>query len=151
MHIEDEPEAVYAQLIAEGLALNMRLRVVSKSSERIQLEAEGEDHVLAPVVAANLSVVPIEATEAGPAGAGENLAALLPGQRAVVTEIAPSCRGLTRRRLLDLGVLPGSTVEAEMQSPGGDPTAYRIRGALIALRREQAELIQIERRAETGA
>jgi Fe2+ transport system protein FeoA len=45
---------------------------------------------------------------------------------------------------MDLGILPGTSVVAEMRSPGGDPTAYRIRGALIALRREQAELIQVK-------
>jgi Fe2+ transport system protein FeoA len=35
-----------------------------------------------------------------------------------------------------------------MRSAGGDPTAYRVRGALVALRKEQAESIQIERTAE---
>jgi Fe2+ transport system protein FeoA len=33
---------------------------------------------------------------------------------------------------------------AELVSPGGDPTAYRVRGALIALRHEQAALIQVK-------
>jgi Fe2+ transport system protein FeoA len=46
---------------------------------------------------------------------------------------------------LDLGVLPGTVIRAEMRSPNGDPTAYRVRDALIALRAEQAELIRIER------
>jgi Fe2+ transport system protein FeoA len=32
-----------------------------------------------------------------------------------------------------------------MRSAAGDPTAYRVRGALVALRREQAELIHIDR------
>jgi len=49
-----------------------------------------------------------------------------------------------RRRLMDLGVIPGTVVAAEMASPMGDPTAYRIRGALIALRKDQAGLIVIE-------
>ena len=53
-------------------------------------------------------------------------------------------------RLMDLGLVPGTEVEAEMQSASGDPTAYRIRGSLIALRREQAETIQIERKAEVS-
>jgi Fe2+ transport system protein FeoA len=35
-------------------------------------------------------------------------------------------------------------ITAEFASPGGDPTAYRIRGALIALRRAQALLIQVD-------
>jgi Fe2+ transport system protein FeoA len=40
--------------------------------------------------------------------------------------------------------LPGTWIAAELVSPSGDPTAYRVRGALIALRREQAALIQVK-------
>lgn len=50
-----------------------------------------------------------------------------------------------RRRLLDLGMLPGTRIENVMSSPLGDPIAYRVRGSVIALRREQARLIEIER------
>ena len=54
------------------------------------------------------------------------------------------CKGLARRRLMDLGILPGAAIMAELRSPLGDPVAYRVRGALIALRREQAAEILIE-------
>jgi Fe2+ transport system protein FeoA len=49
-----------------------------------------------------------------------------------------------RRRLLDLGILPGTLIENVMASPLGDPVAYRVRNSVVALRREQAELIEIE-------
>jgi len=49
-----------------------------------------------------------------------------------------------RRRLLDLGILPGTVIETVMRSPLGDPVAYRIRNAVVALRREQAELIEVQ-------
>jgi Fe2+ transport system protein FeoA len=49
-----------------------------------------------------------------------------------------------RRRLLDLGILPGTMIENVMASPLGDPVAYRVRNSVVALRREQAELIEIE-------
>ena len=52
---------------------------------------------------------------------------------------------------MDLGILPGTVIAAEMISAGGDPTAYRIREALIALRSEQARMIQITRRPEVAA
>ncbi|MDN5745706.1 MAG: ferrous iron transport protein A [Nocardioidaceae bacterium] len=52
-------------------------------------------------------------------------------------------RGAQRRRLMDLGVLPGVEIVAAGTSPLGDPTAYVIRGALIALRRVQAKNIHI--------
>lgn len=63
------------------------------------------------------------------------------GESAVVTELAST--GLNRRRLMDLGILPGTQIETEMKSPLGDPVAYRVRGAVIALRREQAREIHI--------
>lgn len=63
------------------------------------------------------------------------------GQSALVEDL--SCTGLNRRRMMDLGILPGTRIEIEMISPLGDPTAYRIRGAVIAPRREQARTISI--------
>ena len=46
-------------------------------------------------------------------------------------------------RVLDLGLVPGTVVVAEMRSPLGDPVAYRVRGASVALRRDQARQITI--------
>ena len=46
--------------------------------------------------------------------------------------------------------VPGTVVENELTAPSGDPTAYRIRGALIALRREQAELVHVHRLGEAA-
>lgn len=63
------------------------------------------------------------------------------GQSAQVTAL--SSIGADRRRMLDLGILPGTTITVEMSSPMGDPVAYRIRGSLIALRNSQAEQISI--------
>ena len=76
---------------------------------------------------------------------------LLPGEGKplepdTVVDISQACQGPERRRLLDLGVVPGTVVTAEMQAFSGDPTAYRIRGAMIALRQEQADSIQVERK-----
>jgi len=50
----------------------------------------------------------------------------------------------TRWRMLDLGLIGGTIVEALRRSPSGDPVAYRIRGAVIALRSEEAAQILIE-------
>lgn len=49
-----------------------------------------------------------------------------------------------RRRLMDLGILPGTRIENVMSSPLGDPVAYRVRSSIVALRNEQARLIEIE-------
>lgn len=55
-----------------------------------------------------------------------------PGCCAVVTGI--STAGSMRRRLLDIGLVEGTRVECIGRSPGGDPSAYLIRGAVIAIR-----------------
>ncbi len=51
--------------------------------------------------------------------------------------------GTMRRRLLDLGVIEGTTIECIHKSPWGDPIAFKIRGAIIALRTEDSENILI--------
>jgi DtxR family transcriptional regulator, Mn-dependent transcriptional regulator len=148
VHIEDEPETVYAQLVAEGLFPGMSARITESSPQRIRLWAGGDEHILAPVVAANVSAVPLVVDEAAAAEHGLPLSDLHSGEQGRVLALSPRFRGAERRRMLDLGILPGTLIEREMTSPSGDPTAYRIRGALIALRREQAQGIRIEKMDE---
>lgn len=144
VHLEDEPEIVYAQLVAEGLHIGMPVRITEITPQRVRFWANGDEHVLAPIVAGNISVVPQPETAPVPASSSKSLADLHPGETAEVIAISPSCRGAERRRFLDLGILPGTHIHAEMRSPGGDPTAYIIRGATIALRQTQAEYIKIK-------
>ena len=144
VHVEDEPDAVYAQLVAEGLFPGMRVRVNESSPQRIAFEADAEEHVLAPILAANISVLPLPKEEQMQ-GPFDRLSSLDVGASARVVALSPVLRGPERRRMLDLGLIPGTEVTAEIRSPGGDPTGYRIRGAVIALRREQADQVRIER------
>jgi DtxR family Mn-dependent transcriptional regulator len=143
VHLEDEPEAVYAQLVAEGLHPGMEVRLIEATSQRLRFWAGGDEHVLAPIVATNISVMPIPTTQEVPQTIGERLSTLKPGQMGRVVAISPGVRGAERRRLMDLGITPGTVIAAEYRSPSGDPTAYRIRGALIALRQEQSNFINI--------
>lgn len=144
VHIEDEPEVVYAQLVAEGLHPGMEISIIEKSPQRIRFWANGDEHLLAPLVAASISVTEIPREKPSEKQVGHPLGALEPGEKGEVIELSPRIRGAERRRMLDLGILPGTVIEAEMNSPIGDPTAYRIRGALIALRDDQANLIRIK-------
>ena len=64
------------------------------------------------------------------------------GEKAKVIELISE--GILRRRMLDLGLIEGTVVEALRKSPSGDPTAYYIRGAVIALRSEEATQIIVE-------
>lgn len=51
--------------------------------------------------------------------------------------------GNIRRRLQDIGLIEGTEVECLQKSPGGDPVAYLIRGAVIALRAEDSSKVLI--------
>ena len=46
-----------------------------------------------------------------------------------------------KRRMFDIGLIPGSKVECIMKSPLGDPIAYMIKGAIIAIRNEDSSKI----------
>lgn len=81
------------------------------------------------------------ATELRTPAALRTLADLQPGETAEV--VAVHSQGPERRRLLDLGIVPGTRITAELRSPLSDPVAYRVRGALIALRRSQAMQIEV--------
>lgn len=52
--------------------------------------------------------------------------------------------GTIKRRLLDIGFTPGTVVENVMVNPGGELVAYMVRGALIAVRDDDAKKILIE-------
>lgn len=63
------------------------------------------------------------------------------GQQAIVARL--KSHGLERRRLMDLGILPGAEIRVEMGNPLGDPNAYQVRGSVIALRNAQAQNVEV--------
>ncbi len=149
IHIEDEPNAIYAQLVAQNLHPGVQIRMLEKTSQRIHFIADGEENVLAPVFATNVTVVPLP-KEQKMEGPFDTLASLSINEKCEVIGLAKACRGQQRRRLMDLGIIPGTVITAEMRSAGGNPTAYIIRGATIALRKQQADLIHIRRLKEAA-
>ena len=148
VHIEDEPEVVYSQLVAEGLKLGMTGRITEKGKDRLCFVTLGEEHFLAPIIARNVSVLAVEAPSI--LTAQLRLTDLKLGKKAKILGISQGCRGAERRRFMDLGLLPGTTIEAELSSPAGNPKAYRVRGTLLALREAQAQSILIEPLQENG-
>lgn len=62
----------------------------------------------------------------------------------VVTIDDLSSTGLLRERMLALGLTKGARVEVIRKGPSGDPTVFKIRGAMIALRNEEASLVAIQ-------
>ena len=87
----------------------------------------------------------------GPAGGGRGpsvatrtvrLGELPPG--GVGTIIRIGCGRLLRRRLMDMGVVAGTSVQVERVAPLGDPIEIKIKGFHLSLRREEAEDIFVE-------
>ncbi len=69
------------------------------------------------------------------------LSDLRPGEGAVVCGLTGA--GEVRRRLQDIGLIQGTAVVCLGTSPLGDPTAYRVRGAVMALRRKDAAGVEV--------
>lgn len=72
----------------------------------------------------------------------DRLSQMAPGEKGRVSELF--AEGAFRRRLQDAGFCPGEEVVCLMRSPLGDPTAFSIRGCVIALRNEDASLVSVE-------
>lgn len=70
-----------------------------------------------------------------------NLNDVKPGQTAKIKELLSTSS--MKRRLLDIGLIENTKVECIGRSPGGDPSAFLIRGAVIAIRSEDCKNILI--------
>ncbi len=144
VHIEDEPEAIYAQIVALGLHPGMQVRILEQNERKLIFEADGNECVLAPLFASQIHVTPIHTHKE----VQQNfipLSTLQEGEQARVVSISKKIRGEQRRRLMDLGLVPGTIVSTVIKSFGNDPVAYQIRGAVIALRKRQTDAIFIQR------
>ena len=143
VHIEDEPVEIFERIVGEGFRPLMRLKVLDGPSPNVVVSVEGQEHTLDPLVARNITVHAIAAADDNEE-ALQTLTEVRPGYEATVVRISSRSQGPPRRRLLDLGVVPGTAIRAEFESAMRDPVAYRIRGAVIALRRAQAELVYVD-------
>lgn len=70
------------------------------------------------------------------------LSELKKGQYARVSHM--NVNGNMRRRLQDIGLVKGASVGRVGVSPLGDPSAYLIKGAMIAIRNKEAEQICVD-------
>jgi len=72
----------------------------------------------------------------------KGLDSLICGEKAKVKEIRTS--GDMYRRFLDIGLIKGTEIECVLVGVGGDPKAFLIRGAVIAIRNDDSSLIYVE-------
>ncbi len=141
-HVEDEPVEDFILLNGLGLVPELPVSVLGHSETESLLLVAGERISIPARAAAHVQVGPLP--EGGPSpGELRRLSTLRDGEAAVVEFLSPACMGPERRRLLDLGLVPGSRVQREFSSPMGSPVAYAVRGAVIALRESQARNIFI--------
>ena len=144
VHLEDEPPEIYDQLLEDGFLLGGRLEVVEKTDQGVRVRLMGREWTVDVVAAGNVSVRQLPAGEQTDPTRITLLDAA-PDETVRVVTISQTCQGAQRRRLLDLGIVRGAEITPELVSAGGDPVAYRVRGALIALRGAQAAEILVER------
>lgn len=144
VHLEDEPPAVFEEIVASGLRTGHVVRVLGSSADGVRLAHAKRELVLPMVAAANVHVGPVDRPSVRPPGL-LSLTELGEGEQAEVVSIDPAVRGFTRRRLMDLGVTPGVQVRVELTPPFGRPRAYRVRECLLALRNEQTDRIWVRR------
>lgn len=76
----------------------------------------------------------------------ESLSDMKTGEKAVIKRLLS--KEDIRRRLLDIGMIEGTTVECIGKSPCKDPCAYLVRGAVIAIRVKDGRDILIERQRD---
>lgn len=72
-----------------------------------------------------------------------NLAMLKPGEQGKILKLDSSL-GAIRRRMMDMGVLPGELIKVEKVAPLGNPIEVTVRGYNLSLRKEEAKGIEIE-------
>lgn len=72
-----------------------------------------------------------------------NLSNLKPGEQGRILKLE-STIGPIRRRLMDMGVIPGEMVKVEKVAPMGDPIEITVKGYSLSLRKGEARGIEIE-------
>jgi DtxR family Mn-dependent transcriptional regulator len=141
VHLEDEPEISFAQILAEGLQVGQVVRVTEATPQRLVLSDGENDFRLAPAVAANVFLAPAPDAEA--VQRVVRLSDLTDNEFAEVVGLDSACQGFSRRRLMDLGFTDGARIRPFLRTFAGDPRAYEVRGTLIALRRDQASQVLV--------
>ncbi len=140
-HIEDEPVPLARDIFNRGFRVNDRVKILKNTDQGMQVEHNDKSQYLDALTAMNIQLQPIERKEVPPK---RTLNDLKPAEQGRIIYISERLQGLARRRLLDLGFTPGVPVKKVLVSSfGGDPTAYEVRGAKIALRKDQAKYIYI--------
>ncbi len=146
VHVEDEPYEIYKEILNLQIYPQMPIEVIDINENNILIKTEHGALAVPKSVATNISVAKVE-TEL--LEGLEKLASLKVGESGIVVKLSERLRGVARRRLLDLGIIPGSKIKVMYENVSGNPRAYEIKNTLIALRNDIAEQIYV-RKEENG-
>lgn len=70
------------------------------------------------------------------------LSDLLPGEKGVVKKVTGN--SMIKRRIIDMGVVAGTIIEVQKFAPLGDPMEVKVKGFNLSLRKNEAEMIELE-------
>lgn len=70
------------------------------------------------------------------------LSDLLPGEKGVVKKVIGN--SMIKRRIVDMGVVAGTIIEVQKFAPLGDPMEIKVKGFNLSLRKNEAEMIELE-------
>jgi DtxR family Mn-dependent transcriptional regulator len=115
IHIEDEPEYIYKKIVSKGIHLGKQIEMLHYLPNKIHILADGQEVKLTPLIAANITVSKISYDQMVDTSY-DTLLSLHAGEQRKVISISRACRGQQRRRLLDLGIVPGTIISKELQS-----------------------------------
>lgn len=72
----------------------------------------------------------------------KTLSKLRPGDAGRIVSVVGS--GLLRRRILEMGLVPGTEIRLKGMAPLGDPIEVLVKGYSLTLRRQEAEAVRVE-------
>ncbi len=70
------------------------------------------------------------------------LSDLLPGEKGIVKKVTGT--SMIKRRIVDMGVVAGAVIEVQKFAPLGDPMEVKVKGFNLSLRKNEAEMIEME-------
>jgi DtxR family Mn-dependent transcriptional regulator len=143
-HVEDEPVSMYRNIVQDGLYAGMILTgMETLPGGGISLVTDGRKLEVAPELLGMIHVAAVTQQRMIPEGI-RRLSELEIGEEGVVYGLSAACYGPERRRLLDIGIVPGTRIRCQFQSPFGSPRSYLIRGTLFGFRDEQADKVLLD-------
>ncbi len=140
-HVEDEPKEIYKEILKLNLYPGMLVEITDLNDEGFALKTESGKLFVPKTLAVNLTVTQ---AEEGIIEEVRKLTELSVGEEAEVVKLSEKLRGSNRRRLLDLGIIPGSKIKVMYENVSGNPRAYEVKNTLVALRNDIADLILVK-------